>query len=101
MFSKVHQVAKQMGQLRKLKRQIESIEGEGVAGGGMVRVRMNGARKVRQVRIDPKALRPGDVELLEDLVKAAMNDASRKIEQQMSEQLGSMGGALSELTGRR
>ena len=55
------------------------------AGGGMVKVRMNGARQVRRVTIDPEAVRSGDVELLEDLVKAAINDASRKIEQQMQE----------------
>lgn len=90
MLSKIHQVTKQMGKLRKLKRQIESLEGEGTAGGGMVTVRMNGARQVRRVKIDPEALRAGDVELLEDLVKAAVNDASRKIEQQMQERLGSL-----------
>ena len=90
MFSKIHQVSKQMGQLRRLKRQIESLEGEGAAGGGMVRVRMNGARTVRRVTIDPAAVHTGDVELLEDLVKAAVNDASRKIEQQMQERLGSL-----------
>ena len=61
-----------MGQLRKLKRQIESLEGEGAAGGGMVKVRMNGARQVRRVTIDPEVVRSGDVELLEDLVKAAI-----------------------------
>ena len=90
MLSKIHQVTQQMGQLRKLKRQIESLEGEGAAGGGMVKVRMNGARQVRRVTIDPEAVRSGDVELLEDLVKAAVNDASRKIEQQMQERLGSL-----------
>ena len=90
MFSRIHQVSKQMGQLRRLKRQIESLESEGAAGGGMVRVRMNGVRTVRRVTIDPEAVRSGDVELLEDLVKAAVNDASRKVEQQMQERLGSL-----------
>lgn len=100
MFSKINQVTKQMGKLRRLKRQIEALEGEGAAGGGVVRVRMNGARQVRRVTIDPETVRSGDVELLEDLVKAAVNDASRKIEQQMQESLGSME-ELGQLAGGR
>ena len=100
MFSKIHQVTKQMGQLRRLKRQIEALEGEGASGAGMVKVRMNGARQVRRVTIDPEALRSGDVELLEDLVKAAVNDASRKVEQQMQERLGALE-ELGQVTGGR
>lgn len=100
MLSKVHQATKQIRQFRKLKRQIESLEGEGVAGGGMVRVRINGARKVRQVQIDPEAIRPGEVELLEELVKAAMNDASKKLDALLSERIGSLGEDLGEITGR-
>lgn len=100
MFSKIQQATKQMGRLRRLKRQIESLEGEGEAGGGKVRVRMNGAHKVRKVTMDPETVRSGDVKLLENLVKAAVNDASRKIEQQMSERLGSME-ELGQLAGGR
>ena len=98
MFSKMQQVSKQMGRLRRLKRQIESVEDEGAAGGGMVKVRMNGARAVRKVTIDPEVLKGGDVELLEDLVKAAVNDASRKVERQMQERLESLD-ELGQLTG--
>ena len=100
MFSKIHQVTKQMGQLRKLKRQMESVESEGAAGGGVVRVRMNGARQVRRVTIDPQAVKTGDVELLENLVKAAVNDASRKIEAEMQARIGSLE-ELGQIAGNR
>ena len=100
MFSKIHQVTKQMGQLRKLKRQMESVESEGAAGGGVVRVRMNGARQVRRVTIDPQAVKTGDVELLESLVKAAVNDASRKIEAEMQARIGSLE-ELGQIAGNR
>ncbi len=101
MISKFIQATKQMGQLRKLKRQLESLESEGAAGAGMVRVRMNGARLVRRVTIDPEVVKGGDVELLEDLVKAAVNDASRKVDQQLQAQLASAEELGRSVAGRR
>ncbi len=85
MFSQISQMTRQVRHLRKLKRQIEALESEGSAGGGMVRIRVGGTRNVRRVSIDPKIVQGGDVELLEDLVKAAMNDALRRLEKQAAE----------------
>ncbi len=97
MISQISRMTRQVRHLRKLKRQIEALESEGSAGGGMVRVRINGTRNVREVTIDPGLVEKGDVELLEDLVKAAVNDALRRLEKQATEhpalqELGGMAG---------
>ena len=98
MFSRMQQASRQLARMRKLKRQIESLEREGTAGAGMVKVRMNGARMVRRVTIEPEVFKSGDAELLEELVKAAINDASRKIERELAQQVRSAGGPLAGLT---
>ncbi len=85
MLSQISQMTRQVRRLRKLKRQIEALESEGSAGGGMVKVRIGGTRNVRRVSIDPGIVEGGDVELLEDLVKAAVNDALRRLEKQAAE----------------
>ena len=101
MFSKIHQTHRQLARMRKLKREIDSTEAEGSAGGGLVRVRMTGARLVRRVTIDPDAVRSGDAELLEELVKAAVNDAARKLERELAGRMRAMGGPLAGLAGGR
>ena len=67
---------------------------EASAGGGMVRVVANGAGEVVSVKIDPQAVDPDDVEMLEDLVRAACNEASRKGRDMMSEQMKKLTGGL-------
>ncbi len=67
---------------------------EASAGGGMVRVVANGAGEVLSVKIDPQAVDPDDVEMLEDLVRAACNEASRKGRDMMSEQMKKLTGGL-------
>lgn len=67
---------------------------EASAGGGMVRVVANGAGEVMSVKIDPQAVDPDDVEMLEDLVRAACNEASRKGRDMMSEQMKKLTGGL-------
>ena len=74
---------------------------EGVAGGAMVRVEMTGGGDVRRVQIDPKVVDPADVEMLEDLVLAALHDATAKA-RALSQQamggldLGALGGMLGQ-----
>lgn len=67
---------------------------EASAGGGMVRVVANGAGEVMSVKIDPQAVDPDDVEMLEDLVRAACNEASREGRDMMSEQMKKLTGGL-------
>ncbi len=96
MIARASQMARQMRQMRKLKKQIEAITAEGSAGGGMVKVQVTGGRNVRRVEIDPSVVEKGDVELLESLVKAASNDAMRRLEKKLSQEpaLRDLGGLM-------
>jgi len=74
-------------QMRRIQDQLASLEVEGEAGAGMVKVLMNGRYAVRRVSID-SSLGGEDRDMLEDLVAAAFNDAVRKVEQAVAEKMG-------------
>lgn len=65
-------------QLKKAQEELKASEFVGSAGGGMVKVTVSGAKEVLAVSINPQAIDPGDIEMLEDLVTAAVNDALNK-----------------------
>jgi DNA-binding YbaB/EbfC family protein len=67
---------------------------EASVGGGMVTVKMSGHKQVVGVKIDPEVLDPQDPAMLEDLVAAAVNEAARKVDEQMQDKLGALGGGL-------
>ena len=67
---------------------------EASSGGGTVTVKMNGRKQVLEVRIDPEAVKSGDVEMLQDLVAAAVNAAAQKIDEAMQSTVGGMLGGL-------
>ena len=67
---------------------------EGSAGGGTVVVRMDGRKQVLGVKIDPEAVKSGDVEMLQDLITAAMNGAGQKVDDAMKSTMGGMLGGL-------
>lgn len=79
-------------QMKRLQEDAERQEVEGVAGRGLVTVRMNGAQEVLSIRIDPKALE--DREMLEDLVRAATNDAVRRSKEVVAQKLAGMAAAM-------
>ncbi len=92
---KLNQIMKQAQALQeKLKKQLEDLSVEATAGGGMVSVQMNGNKTVLRVTIDPEVVDKDDVEMLQDLVTAAVNEASRKVDEEAQQQLGSMAGNL-------
>ena len=92
---KLNQIMKQAQALQeKFKRQLEELSVEASAGGGMVSVQMNGNKTVLAVKIDPEVVDKDDVEMLQDLVTAAVNEASRKVDEAAQQQLGSMAGNL-------
>ncbi|HJS73405.1 MAG TPA: YbaB/EbfC family nucleoid-associated protein, partial [Vicinamibacteria bacterium] len=77
---KLNQMMKQAKALQdKLKQQLEEIKVEATSGGGMVTVKMSGNKTVTEVRIDPEVVDKNDVEMLQDLITAAVNEASRKV----------------------
>lgn len=78
----------------ELQRQMESLALEASSGGGMVSVKMNGAKHLLQVKIDPEAIKSGDVEMLEDLIVAAVNEAARRVDEEMSNQIRNLMGGL-------
>lgn len=67
---------------------------EGSAGGGTVVVKMDGRKQVLSVKIDPETVKSGDVEMLQDLVTAAINGASRKVDEALQSTMGGMLGGL-------
>jgi nucleoid-associated protein EbfC len=77
---------------KKMEEQMDSIEVEGNAGGGMVKVMMNGHKNVLSVEISKEVVDPDDVEMLQDLVTAAVNDALAKVEDELKDNLGGMPG---------
>jgi DNA-binding YbaB/EbfC family protein len=67
---------------------------EASAGGGMVTVVVNGNKQIQSLRIDPEVVSKDDVEMLQDLITAAINDAHRKADQELSKQMGGLMGGL-------
>jgi nucleoid-associated protein EbfC len=76
----------------KLQAEVALIRVEGTAGGGMVSIRMDGHKNVLGVKIDPEVA--GDVEMLQDLVLAASNDAAKKVDDESQKKMGGMLGGL-------
>ena len=92
---KLNQIMKQAQALQeKFKKQLEDLSVTGTAGGGMVSVKMNGNKAVLGVIIDAEVVDKDDVEMLQDLVTAAVNDAARRVDEEAQQQLGSMAGNL-------
>ena len=88
------QLMKQAQQMQeRLQKQMNEMRVEATAGGGMVTVVMNGAKQVMSIKIDPEAVSKDDVEMLQDLILAALSDAQRKADEAMQKQMsGLMGG---------
>jgi DNA-binding YbaB/EbfC family protein len=88
------QLMKQAQQMQeRLQKQMAELKVEATAGGGMVTVVMNGSKQVLSLKIDPEAVSKDDVEMLQDLILAAISDAQRKADEAMQKQMsGLMGG---------
>jgi nucleoid-associated protein EbfC len=82
-----------------LQRQVNAVAVEASAGGGMVTVRMNGQKQVLDVKIEPGVFANKDQEMLQDLVRAAVNEASRRVDEELANQMKSLAGGLPGLSG--
>jgi len=78
----------------KMQKQMAEMKLEATAGGGMVTVTMNGAKQVLALKIDPEAVSKEDVEMLQDLILAAINDAQRKVDEALQKQMSGMMGGM-------
>ena len=91
----IQQMMKQAQQMQeRMQKQMAELKVEGNAGGGMVTVTMNGAKQVLALKLDPEAVSKDDVEMLQDLILAAINDAQRKADEAMQKSMGGMLGGL-------
>jgi DNA-binding YbaB/EbfC family protein len=92
---KIQQMMKQAQQMQeRLQKQMAELRVEATAGGGMVTVVMNGSKQIQKLTIDPEVVSKDDVEMLQDLILAAINDAQRKAEEALAQQMGGMMGGL-------
>jgi len=103
-MANLQRMALQMQQeMERIQAELAEAEVEGSAGGGVVRAIVTGKQSLVSVTIDPTAVDPADVEMLQDLVTAAVNDAleaSRKLAEQKMGALSALGGGLGGLLGR-
>jgi nucleoid-associated protein EbfC len=91
----IQNMMKQAQQMQdRLQKQMQELRVEATAGGGMVTVVMNGAKQIQSLTIDPEAVSKEDVEMLQDLILAAINDAQRKADDEIQKQMGGMMGGL-------
>lgn len=88
------QVKKMQQQMMKAQEELGNREFEGTAGGGVVSVTVNGHKKVLAVTIKPEAVDPDDVEMLQDLVLTAINDAMNKAEESGAQEMGKFTGGM-------
>jgi nucleoid-associated protein EbfC len=81
-------------QYEALQRKMQETVIESSAGGGSVTVKMDGSKRVLSIKIDPEVVKSGDVEMLQDLVLAAVNEAARKVDDTMKSTVGGMLGGM-------
>jgi DNA-binding YbaB/EbfC family protein len=78
----------------RLQKQMAELRVEATSGGGMVTVVINGAKQLQSITIDPEVVSKDDVEMLQDMIVAAVNDAQRKADEELARTLGPMAGGL-------
>ena len=88
------QAQQMQSKMAEMQEKLADLEVTGVAGGGMVRVTLNGKSEMRAVKIDPALIDPNDPEVLEDLIVAASNDAKQKVEAEVADKMKDMTGGL-------
>jgi hypothetical protein len=91
-IQKMMQQAQQMQE--NLQKQLKDTKVEATAGGGMVTVVMNGVKEIQSLTIDPEVVSKEDVEMLQDLIMAAITDGQRRADELVSQQMGGMMGGL-------
>jgi DNA-binding YbaB/EbfC family protein len=94
-LQQMQQILKQVQQFQEqLRKQLDELVVEASAGGGMVAVRMNGQKQLVEVRIGSDVFASQDLEMLQDLVLAAVNEASRRVDEQLASRVGNLPGGL-------
>ncbi len=96
----LQQMLSQFRQMQEsLQKQVDAVQVEASAGGGMVVVQMNGQKMVTSVRIEPEVFAGKDQEMLQDLVRAACNEACRRVDEELARQMKSLSGNIPNIAG--
>jgi nucleoid-associated protein EbfC len=91
----IQQMMKQAQQMQeRLQKEVAEIRVEATAGGGMVTVVMSGTKQLQRLTIDPEVVSKDDVEMLQDLIVAAVSDAHRKVDEEIQRRVGGMMGGM-------
>ena len=95
MQAMLKQAQKMQEDMARMQSELEEREYEVAAGGGVVNVKINGKKEILSVKIDPEVVDPDDVETLEDLIVAAVNEAIKKVESVSGEEMQKITGSMS------
>jgi DNA-binding YbaB/EbfC family protein len=82
------------GRMQQMQDELAALEMSGQSGAGLVKITLNGKGEMRSVKIDPSLMKPDDVEIVEDLVLAAFQDAKGKVESEMQKRMQQVAGGL-------
>jgi hypothetical protein len=88
------QAQQMQAKLAKAQEELKTREVEASSGGGMVTVRANGAQEILALQVEREIVNPDDIEMLQDLVRAAVNEALKKSREMMSEEMGKITGGM-------
>ena len=94
MNNMMKQVKKMQEQMMKAQEELKEKTVEGKAGGGVITVVVNGHKEVKDVKIKPEAVDPDDVEMLQDLILAAVNDAMKQVDEINNKEMGKLTGGM-------
>ncbi len=94
MANMMKQAQRMQQQMMQMQQELEEKEYEATAGGGVVKAVLNGKKQLKSITIDPEAVDPEDVEMLEDMVVAAVNEALRKAEEDANASMGKLTGGM-------
>jgi hypothetical protein len=94
-LQQMQQILRQIQQMQEqFQKQLDELVVEAAAGGGMVTVRMNGQKQLVAVQIDREVFASADTEMLQNLVMAAVNEATRKVDEQLASRVGNLASGL-------
>ena len=94
MQNMMKQMQKMQKQMEKLQKELEEREIEASAGGGAVVCKVNGKKEIISIKIDESVVDPEDIEMLEDLVMAAVNEGLRMVDDMMAKEMGKLTGGM-------
>ena len=94
MMNLLRQAQDMQAQLKKMQEELEQMTVTGTSGGGMVTAEVSGQGTIKRVKLDPSVVNPADIEMLEDLIAVAINDAQRKASEKAQEQTSKLAGGM-------